>query len=292
MIHTAVASGRLHRVRRGVYLDPAEWPHDLLAQHLLRAHGEQVFQPDSVVSHRSAAGSWGIPVPTEDWSAEPVWITLPAGREFRSERSPRVIQSVAPLPSHQVTLARSGFRVTTPARTAADLARDLELPESLMVLDAGLRLICQDLVGEPRRRDFRNPRLVAAAKVPVSDAMARPRMAGALQALGFADPSRESAVESLSFGHMVLAGLPLPACQFPLETPLGTLYPDFYWEERCLIGEVDGRIKYSDPFAIVREKEREQVLRDFGYRIVRWLGKEIYLRPAEVLARIIRSLEA
>ncbi len=48
--------------------------------------------------------------------------------------------------------------------------------------------------------------------------------------------------------------------------------------------------KYADPAAIVREKEREQVLRDQGFRIVRWLGKEIHQEPKSVMSRIARAL--
>ncbi len=59
-----------------------------------------------------------------------------------------------------------------------------------------------------------------------------------------------------------------------------------------MIGECDGAIKYTDPSAYVREKEREQVLRDDDYRFVRWLGKEIMLHPLEVVARIERALGA
>jgi very-short-patch-repair endonuclease len=49
-------------------------------------------------------------------------------------------------------------------------------------------------------------------------------------------------------------------------------------------------VKYLDPEGVVREKKREQMLRDLGYRIVRWLASEIMLHPAVVLARIGRAL--
>lgn len=53
---------------------------------------------------------------------------------------------------------------------------------------------------------------------------------------------------------------------------------------------VDPRVKYQDPSAITRERERQQMLEDRGYRFVRWLGKEIYLQPDLVIARIARAL--
>ncbi|WP_028709571.1 type IV toxin-antitoxin system AbiEi family antitoxin domain-containing protein [Propionicicella superfundia] len=291
-IGTAVAGGRLVRVRQGVYLDPARWPVGEAEQHLVRAHAEQVYRPDGAVSHRAAALYWELPLLRTDWADEPVWITLPAGRGFRSSRSRRLEQSTAPLPPHHVTLTESGARITTVARTAADVAGGMESPSALMVLDAALRRQCRDLMSGPRRRDLRNPRLVAAAKAPLLEAMDRPRMRPGKHWLTYADPLRESAIESLSYGHMALAGLPLPACQFPLTTPAGVLYPDFYWEEQCLIGEADGRVKYADADAMLQEKEREQVLRDLGFRFVRWLGKEIHLWPGTVMDRIARALNA
>ena len=58
------------------------------------------------------------------------------------------------------------------------------------------------------------------------------------------------------------------------------------------MGEVDGKSKYADPAEVVREKRREQLLRDLGYRIVRWLAIEIMTSPEIVVARIARALGA
>lgn len=229
-------------------------------------------------------------MPSTDWAVEPAWLTLPTGRSFRSERSAELVQLVAPLPSHHLDRAGAGFAVTSVARTAADLGRDLELPPALVVLDGALRLLCADLVINPRRSDYRNQRLVDAARDRVREAMARPGMRRARRWLEIADPVRESPIESLAFGHMVAAGLPLPECQVPIETEFGTFYPDFYWREQNLIGEADGKVKYRDPDAVIAEKRREQVLRDLGRRFVRWDGGEIHGRPQVVMARIARAL--
>lgn len=120
--------------------------------------------------------------------------------------------------------------------------------------------------------------------------MARPGWGRARRWLEIADPVRESPIESLSYGHMVLAGLPLPECQTPIETPFGTFFPDFYWREQNLIGEADGKAKYGNPDEAIREKRRWQVLHDLAYPIVRWDGGEIYGRPQVVMARIAREL--
>ena len=57
-----------------------------------------------------------------------------------------------------------------------------------------------------------------------------------------------------------------------------------------MIGEVDGAIKYQDASAFVLEKQREQILRDLGYIIVRWLAHEIMVTPWVVIERVERAL--
>jgi len=78
--------------------------------------------------------------------------------------------------------------------------------------------------------------------------------------------------------------------QAPIETPAGTLFPDFYWPEHQLIGECDGAIKGSDPAAYVKEKRREQVFLDLDFGVVRWLGGEIMTVPARVVGRVGRAM--
>jgi very-short-patch-repair endonuclease len=133
--------------------------------------------------------------------------------------------------------------------------------------------------------------LVAAGARGLREAAASLWGMGSVEdALDIASPLRESPIESLSYAHFVLADLPLPDCQVGIRTPAGVFYPDFFWEGERLIGEADGREKYEDSEASVREKEREQYLRDLDFKVVRWLGKEIYLRPAVVMARVARAL--
>ncbi len=293
VLRLAVASGRLLRLRRDVYLDPAAWPRDNRdAQHLLRAHAEQAIPREGAVSHWSAARFWTLPAPAQRVAGDPVWLTLPSSGSHRSRARPGVEHRVAPLPRHHVLISPSGYAVTTRARTAVDLAGGLPLTEALPVLDACLRGECFDLMPRARRRDLDNPALVEAGERGIREAAGRlSGMASVERALGIASPLRESPIESLSFAHFVLAGLPLPACQVGIRTVAGVFYPDFFWESEGVIGEADGREKYEDADSRVREKEREQHLRDLDYRVVRWLGKEIYLQPAVVMARVARALE-
>lgn len=291
MIRAQLRAGRLVAVRQGVYLAASAWPEDDPAQHIVRARAEVVRNPAAVLSHQSAAVVWGLPDPGfEHWHDRPVSVTLPAGGH--ESRSGQRCHHTGPLPAAEVHADDAGYPVTSPARTAVDLAADLPLPQALVVLDGAARVICRSLVTTARRRDYANPRLAAAAVELMAEAARTVRADRLRTALALVDPSRESAAESLSAGQIELAGLPQPRYQAEIRTHHGSFYPDCLWEEQGLIGECDGAVKYSDASAYELEKEREQILRDLGYGVVRWLAKEIMLRPWVVTDRISRELAA
>lgn len=291
MLRTQLASGRLVRLRSGVFVEAAQCSSDPVAQHILLAHAEQVMNPEAVISHESAALIWGLPTPNfARWHGAPISLTRPSGARHRTRDG--VVYHLGPLPIQHLARDGDGYRLTTAARTAVDLSRGRPLPEALVILDGAARLACAALVSQPRRSDYGSPRLVRAARELLSDAAKACRSSGVQQVIELVEPSRESAIESLSAGHIFLAGLPTPIFQAPIRTPMGTLFPDCLWPDHGLIGEVDGAVKYTQADAYVREKQREQVLRDLGYRVVRWLGQEIMARPAIVIDRIARAIAA
>ena len=241
------------------------------------------------MSHQSAAVWWRLPHPGfSDWhEASPAVIVV--GDNARHRPGPAV-HHLGALPRSHVTRDDDGYDVTTVARTAVDLAAGLPLPDALVVLDGAARRIVEALVTDARRRDYANPRLAGHARELLLEAASVRRPAGLSRVIGVTDPARESVAESLTAGHLHLSDLPVPLYQAAIPSPGGDLFPDFYWPEHNLIGEVDGKVKYLDPAEVIREKKREQLLRDLGYRIVRWLASEIMLHPAIVLARIGRAL--
>lgn len=289
-IRTLVARDRLRVVRHGVYLATAAWPDDEPAVNVMLARAEAVANPRAVVSHASAALVWGLPTPGfAPWSDAPPAVTLPAEGHAACLRG-SVVHHVGKLPSGHVAVDDDGYDVTTPARTAVDLAADLDLPESLVLLDVAARRLVTSFVSDPRRRHFSDPRLVEAARDHLSQIAQTRRIARLDRAISLAEACRESPAESLSAGHIHLSGLPVPLYQFEIRTSRGRLYPDFYWPDADLIGECDGAVKYKTADGFVSEKEREQYLRDLGHRMVRWQAREMMTRPQMVLDRIARAL--
>lgn len=289
MLLTGVRSGRLMVVRHGVYLAADQWPDDPAGQHLMRARAEVAAHPHAVISHESAALAWGLPTPGFDpWSDAIPTVTLPPDGH-RSRRGPNrhVLSTLDP---GEATVGSDGYPVTSPARTAVDLALDLTLPEALVLLDAAARTIVGSMVNDVRRQHYANVRLQAEARALLRHSVVNRRATRLNAAISAANPLRESPGESLTAGHLLVAGLPEPIYQAVIRTPVGRLYPDFYWEHRRLVGECDGAIKYQDSRGYVAEKDREQLLRDMGYAVVRWQVKEIMTKPQAVVERIARAL--
>ena len=290
MLATQVGSGRLVRLRRGVFIAASAWPSDDAVRHLVLARAEQVVHPTAVLSHASAALVWSLPHPgLSPWHDAAPQVTVPTGEGAKSRRGP-VVHHLGVLPPSQVTRDAEGYAVTTVSRTAIDLAADLALPSALVLLDGAARLLIEQMVLRSKRQDYANPRLVQAAKELLTDAAQYRRSATLTPHIALSDPRRESAAESLSAGYFHLAGLPTPELQVPIRTSTGTYYPDFYWREQRLIGECDGAVKYADPTTLVAEKVREDSLRELGNRFVRWLGRDIMATPAAVVGRVSRHL--
>lgn len=289
MIRTQLAAGRLMRLRQGVMVSSASWPDGAADQHLVRAHAEQVANPEAVLSHESAAVAWGLPSPDfSEWHEAPVSLTLPASAQ--GSRHGGASWHIAHLSAADIARDAEGYRITSLARTAVDLAAGRPLPETLLILDGASRLLVSSFVGSPRRSDYVNPRLVSAARAELLQAAGRRSLARLRPVIDLVEPCRESPAESMTAGHLVLAGLPTPVFQAPIKTSMGTFYADFYWPAVRLIGECDGAVKYTSTDSILLEKEREQSIRDEGYGFVRWLAKHIWTRPHEVMGRIERAL--
>lgn len=288
MIRTRVSSGELITVRHGVFIRADAWPTEAAAQYVVRGRAEQAANPSALISHQSAAAAMGIPnTGFLRWAELPVSITLPPGHSSKAGSS---VHHVGHVPASQIVRDAHGYPMTSPARTAVDLSADLALPQVLVLLDGAARLIVASFLTEARRRDYANPTLVDAARQLQREAAETIGAGRVRSPIDLMNPCRESAAESLSAGHMYLAGIPTPAFQAEIRTSLKTYFPDFVWKEQRLIGECDGEVKYTDPKAYVAEKEREQDLRDNDWRFVRWLPKEVMLRPREVMDRIERAL--
>jgi hypothetical protein len=282
-----VEAGRLVRVRRGAYARAEEWSAlDPTAQHLVRLHAAQarLVRP-LVFSHWSACVLLGLPAFPHD--PEPLHVTVPPGG-VRSGSGLR--HHVLPIPPEDV-IEVDGLRCTRWARTAVDLAAGEPFAHAVAVADAALHRL------DPGVRELGRQALQAAWRRSAP----RRERGKVTDVLAFADGRSESVAESLSRCTMRALRVPMPELQHEFFDRRGRLIArvDFWWPELRVAGEVDGRVKYFDPRlsggdparVVYEEKRREDAVRAFDVRFVRWGWEEArsaaLLRPRLAAAGVV-----
>jgi hypothetical protein len=210
-----------------------------------------------LVSHRSAAVLWGLPLVSVRDERVHLTYRRSSGGLGRGAVARHAVDA---------TLARrvvGGVPATSPARTVVDLARVHGFVTGVVAGDAALRAglvtpeaLLDEVAAVGRRRGVRVARDVVS----------------------FVDGRSESPGESLSRARMREFGLSLPMLQHDVCDAQGFVgRVDFWWEEHGVVGEFDGRSKYGldgDPAAAAArlwdEKLREDRLRATGLRVARW----------------------
>ncbi|QJY48515.1 hypothetical protein [Pseudonocardia broussonetiae] len=190
-------TGELVRLRRGHYL--AERPTGPEQWHRARALAAAPdLAPDAVLSHVTAAVLHGLPV--WDLPLDRVHSTRPRRSGARVGRFAHV--HAAQLDPDEVVEV-DGARVTSVARTLADVGRSAPFEQAVVVADAALHrhLVSREELDAALARGTRRPGTPAADR-----------------ALRFAAAGSMSVGESRSRVAMHLAGLPAPVLQWPVVT--------------------------------------------------------------------------
>ncbi|WP_238421150.1 hypothetical protein [Gordonia sp. 'Campus'] len=266
-------SGALHSVWRGaVHLGPS--PDGELERYRLKIRGAAaVGGTGRVISHESAAAIHGIPLLRPDMNK----VHFTSSKTGRTGGNIHVHRDNL-LAAH-VTVV-DDLRLTTPARTVADIARLGTFEQAVCALDSGLR-----------------SGITHAEIESVVAASTKMKGVGRLrQTLAVADARSESIGESLSRAAMIAAGIPLPDLQVTIVDSDGRFIArgDFGWDDK-VIGEFDGKIKYSGQFGtsapqtVFDEKRREDAIRRTGRIVVRWTWQDL-LDTAHFRSLIVDAL--
>lgn len=259
-------SGLYRRLLRDVYADPG-----LTADHQLYARGASLLMTaDAVLGGRSAACWFGAPFAS---SVDPVLAVVPPRSAWRGPQGVRVHRSVLGA-NDIVTLEDDGIRVTSPLRTAWDVAALETVPTAVGILDGMVRAGHLDL--EAWGRDL-------------SAAHGRWRGSRVAAVLPLVDGRSESPPESWVRVACSRAGLPAPVPQFVVVDAgdvLGRV--DLAWPEHRLIVEYEGAYHFDD-LQIRRDDRRYERLVAAGWRVIRLSAADLRdLR--DVVERIGRAL--
>ncbi|NMM94714.1 hypothetical protein [Bifidobacterium oedipodis] len=280
--------GYLTRVRKTLYTRTSYWEslsHYERIMHILRAVSAK--QPNWTLIGISAAAVWGL---TQSYALHSrTFITT----KYLSQPLKRNFLIFIPIPTTDEQLVQ-GIKVTGLSRTLFDCARMLPFRDAVAIMDAGLAKMIADASrigmasGNSKaelRRYFQSLHEQGRERV--------------LFVLDCADPRSESGGESIARAAMREWGYMIPDVQATFTDPIsqGTYRVDFLWKlpnGRIVIGELDGKAKYTDPAitngldavdVVLKEKERESnLLLSGNIGLVRFSFKQLIQQP-EIVKR-------
>lgn len=263
------ASGKWTRLRRGLYspfpppVDPAErMALDFAAA--LRA----LDAKDAAIAHISAAKAWGARWLTDPASTD-VWIAWDVPGTPRYYPGLRILP--AGLPPEDVSVF-AGLPITTPARTAVDLARHLDFEPAVVVVDS-LR--------------FAHKITDAELAAVLERCRGWPYMRRARRAVLFSTMLAESPLESRFRIKFARIALPKSRWQVEVVDANGDLRRvDTIFGKRAGV-EIDGRVKYKTPEDLWKEKKREDALREVGVPLLRLIADDLRGDPRILRRRVI-----
>ncbi|ALG86975.1 hypothetical protein [Gordonia phthalatica] len=255
-IKNAVRSGEIVIAARGRYVPAAglpevRWKRE---QEIYRRRCLCEAAEGAVLTHQSAAAILGLAMLNPDLRRIHVGVTRGSSGKVRATRHIH-----CGLDMDDVVVV-DGVAVTSLERTAVDVALVSDFAGALAVFDSALRL--------------------GATHESLEAAIDGRRRRGSVrvrQALRHADGGAANPGESWSRAQMIQNGLPAAVLQREVEVEGVLYYSDFEWDG-LVIGEFDGEGKYLNnrrpgetiAQAVIREKNRENALKDMGFDLVRW----------------------
>lgn len=258
---------RFRRLFPDVYL-PVDREPDLVTRS--RAAFLLVERLGGVLSGYSAAALLNADCAPLDTPAE---VIVPR----RARAHPRLRITRGNLPKHEVTIRRD-CRVTTPERTAWDLARRLPLVEAVVAVDA-----------LAHNRAFRPTDLLARKK-------AQPNARGSARlgiVIELADPRAESPMETRLRLGLMRAGLPKPHVQYQVRNANDHVIArvDLACPAAKLAIEYDGEV-HDGPLVRERDRLRDHDLGDLGWQVMHIRAQDVLRAMTHTAARVRARLLA
>lgn len=261
-VRKRVKAGRLHRIHRGVYA---------VGHKRLTGRGRSMaavlaYGPKAVLSHRSAAGLWGLRADSRARTD----VSLP----LQSARSrPGIVAHATPTLRPEDVTTRDGIPTTTVARTLLDLAdvvprrqleRAVEQAEMLRLFD--LRAVDDALAHANGRR---GAAVLSAALADLDD-----------------EPGLTVNEMEDRFLELCRAGgLPEPEVNQWLAVDDGPLVKaDFLWRRQRLIVETDGWGSHGTRQGFERDRLRDQRVQVAGWRVLRFSRRQVLREPRRAIA--------
>lgn len=264
-VRSRVASGRLHRVHRGVYA---------IGRPGLTINGRRMaavlaYGPGAVLSHRSAAGLWGL----RPDNRPNVEISVP--RRSVRRRAGVDVHGCLTLGEHDVA-TEQGIPVTTVARTLVDLG------------DVTSRRVVEQAVEQAEVLHLFDLKATEEALGRAGPRRGAGQLSSVLTALNDTPTLTASDLEEAFLGLARAAGLPDPEVNAPITLPDGTPAKiDFLWRHHGLAVETDGGPFHRTRQSRERDARRDQLLRLAGFDPVRFTDRQVAREPEWVTRTLL-----
>ena len=262
------ASGRLHRVHRGVYA---------VGHRVLSADGHRLAAvlacgDEALASHITAAVIWGL----RHGTGRVVHVAVDPACGNRSRPGIRVHRSRSLTPGDHATVR--GIPVTSVARTLADLGDVAPATHVRSAFAAAERLQLLDMAA------------IDDALAAAGNRRRGARILGEL--LRAYDPRWSQSRSDLELAMLdLLEAHDLPAAEINAWVA-GRYVADLLWPDRRLVVEVDSDRYHRSPSARRADARRDHDLRRLGYRVLRISEHDLAGAHPAVAERIRRALTA
>jgi hypothetical protein len=263
-VRSRVARGRFHRIHRGVYA---------VGYPKLTAHGHWMAAvlacgPRAVLSHRSAAGLWGLRPDNRPKSD----VSLP-GPSARAKPAIEVHRSVT-LTAHDVTTVEN-IPCTTLARTLVDLGDVVNRRAVERAVEQAEVLQLFDLREVERAIERAGPRRGTGLLSSVLKTLNGPTLT-------------QSELEEAFLALCRETPLPAPEVNAWMTLPDGSaIKVDFLWRDERLAVETDGHPFHRTRQSRERDTKRDQLLRLAGFEPVRFTGRQVALEKEWVTRTLL-----
>ena len=199
---------------------------------------------------------------------------LPANILDCNRKPERGVVVWADIPDDDEVCEIGDMRLTTPVRTAVDLARKFPEDVAVAAIDAlarATRLTVPEIAAAADRHPGQRGRRQAR------------------KAIALVDPKSESPRETWLRLLIARAGFPRPVSQHPVDNEYGQLIGvvDFAWPELKIAVEYEGR-HHMDPEAVRRDIARIEEMIEMGWIVIRVTSRD----PAGVVLRRIANARA
>lgn len=258
--------GRLHRLHPGVYAVG----HTAITRRGRWMAAVLASGDGAVLSHRSAAGLWGI------WGSGTGEVHVTVPRKSRSQWSIRRHFAVLPEDEREVA---DGIPIACAARVVLDLAAE----EGEAAAEAALREAeYHSIYGNVSLPVLleRYPRHRGAAIVELCLERLKDDPGGRIR----------SPLEEVFLPFLDAHRIPRPRLNFWLTVGEDRYQVDCYWPDARLIAELDGFKSHGTRRAFRKDRKRDRRLGAAGFRIVRVTEDQIAHEPADLAADLHRLL--